>query len=433
VSAASLTALPPGDHRLHGARPPVDLAAAGWVEREWVARGTATSPSGASAPYAVRVLVRAPAGGARTLAAEWLNVSSGAEAAPDWTYLAAELLRGGTAWAGISAQYVGVMGGQASVSVGDLGSPGLRGADPGRYGELSHPGDAWCHDVYAQVARAVAEELGADLVLAVGESQSACMLARYLTSHHGARDGGLFSGYLVHSRAGSLPPLEPDGAQHTMAAVLAEPPAVLPEDLVPTLVVQTETDVLGRMRSFPARQPDGRLLRTWEVAGTAHADKFQIDAFEDLLGCPTPVNRGQQVFVLRAALRHLVVWARGGAAPPSAPPLEVRGGAYAPDEVGNTRGGVRTPVVDAPVERLSGSAPDGATLICQLFGSTTPLDPAVLRSRWSSRAAYLAAYEAATDAMTAAGFAVPEDRQEILSESRADLLTGLPDDPPMVP
>ena len=137
--------------------------------------------------------------------------------------------------------------------------------------------------------------------------------------------------------------------------------------------------------------------------------------------------------MLRAALRHLVVWARGGAAPPSAPPLEVRGGAYATDEVGNTRGGVRTPVVDAPVERLSGSAPDGATLICQLFGSTAPLDPAVLRSRWSSRAEYLAAYEASTDAMTAAGFAVPEDRQEILSESRSDLLTGLPDDPPMVP
>ena len=155
----SLTALPPGDHRLHGARPPVDLAAAGWTEREWVARGTATSPSGASAPYAVRVLVRAPVDGARTLAAEWLNVSSGAEAAPDWTYLAEELLRSGHAWAGISAQYVGVMGGRASVAVGDAsgaGSPGLVGADPERYGGLAHPGDAWCHDVYEQVARAVA-------------------------------------------------------------------------------------------------------------------------------------------------------------------------------------------------------------------------------------------------------------------------------------
>lgn len=416
----SLTPLPPGDHRLHGARPPVDLAAAGWTEHEWVARGTATSPSGASAPYAVRVLVRAPSAGARTLAAEWLNVSSGAEAAPDWTYLAEELVRSGTAWAGISAQYVGVMGGHASVSVGDLGSPGLVGADPDRYGSLSHPGDAWCHDVYAQVARAVAEHLGVDLVLAVGESQSACMLARHLVSHH----DGLFGGYLVHSRAGSLPPLEPDGAQHTMAAVLAEPPAPLPDDLVPTLVVQTETDVLGRMHSHPARQPDGPLLRTWEVAGTAHADKFQIDAFEDLLGCPTPVNRGQQVFVLRAALRRLEAWARGGSAPPAAPPLEVAGESYVLDDLGNVRGGVRTPAVDVPVERLSGFAPEGATLICQLFGSTTPLEPEQLGSRWASREEYLAAYQAATEAMVGAGFALEEDRQAILSESRPDLLTG---------
>ena len=415
----TLTPLPPGDHRLHGARPPVDLAAAGWTEREWVATGTATSPAGASAPYAVRVLVRAPAAGARTLAAEWLNVSSGAEAAPDWTYLAAELMRSGTAWAGISAQYVGVMGGQASVSVGDQGSPGLRGADPGRYGASTHPGDAWCHDVYAQVARAVAEDLGVDLVLAVGESQSACMLARHLTSFQDA----LFGGYLVHSRAGSLPPLQPDGSQHTMAAVLAEPPATLPDDVVPTIVVQTETDVLGRMRSWPARQPDGLLLRTWEVAGTAHADKFQIDAFEDLLGCPTPVNRGQQVFVLRAALRHLEAWARGGAAPPSAPPLAVEDGAYVFDELGNVLGGVRTPAVEAPVERLSGFAPDGATLLCQLFGSTTPLAPEQLRARWASQAEYRAAYDAATDAMISAGFAVEQDRQEIMSECRPSLLT----------
>lgn len=425
----TLSPLPPGDHRLHGARPPVDLAAAGWVEREWVARGTATSPSGASAPYAVRVLVRAPADGARTLAAEWLNVSSGAEAAPDWTYLAAELLRSGTAWAGISAQYVGVVGGQASVSVGDVGSPGLRGADPERYGALDHPGDAWCHDIYAQVARVVAEDLGVDLVLAVGESQSACMLARHLTSF---RDS-LFGGYLIHSRAGALPPLEPDGAQHTMAAVLAEPPVTLPDQAVPTIVVQTETDVLGRMHSFPARQPDGPLLRTWEVAGTAHADKFQIDAFEDFLGCPTPVNRGQQVFVLRAALRHLEAWARGGAAPPSAPPLETAGGAYVLDDLGNVRGGVRSPAVDAPVERLSGFAPEGATLICQLFGSTSPLPPDQLRARWASRGEYDAAYDAATEAMIGSGFALPEDRQEILSESRPDVLTEPVPDPPMVP
>lgn len=430
MSTASLERLPPGDHRLHGARPPVDLAARGWTETEHVASGVAVSPGGREAAYAVRVLVRRPPAGqaSGTLCAEWLNVSSGAEAAPDWTYLAEELLRSGHAWAGISAQYVGVMGGQASVAVGDgsgAGSPGLVGADPERYGGLEHPGDAWCHDVYEQVARAVAHLVGADLVLGVGESQSACLLSRHLVSVHGP--GSPFAGYLVHSRAGALPRVEPSAVQHTMTEVLSQQPAPLPDDLVPTLVVQTETDVLGRMRSLPARQPDGPLLRTWEVAGTAHADKFQIDAFEDFLGCPTPVNRGQQVYVLRAGLRALERWARRGDAPPAGELLQVSGGAgeeaYVVDTLGNTLGGVRTPAVDAAVQRLSGSAPAGASLVCQLFGSTTPVAPEVLAERWPTRAAYLAAYEAATDATVAAGFALPEDRQALLSESVPELLT----------
>jgi hypothetical protein len=431
VRTADLEPIPAGDHRLHGARAPLDLAAAGWDEEEWTASGTAASPSGAEAAYAVRVLVRRPAAASAsgTLCAEWLNVSSGAEAAPEWTYLAEELVRAGHAWAGVSAQVVGVSGGAGSVAV-DGGAPpaapGLVGADPERYGHLVHPGDAWCHDIYVQVSRAVRDLVSASLVLAVGESQSACMLARHLVSVHGLESP--FGGYLVHSRAGSIPRRVPEATQHTMADVLAQRPGRLPDDLVPTLVVQTETDVIGRMRSLPARQLDGPMLRTWEVAGTAHADKFQIDAFEDLLGCPTPVNRGQQVYVLRAGLRALEEWARDGAPPPAAQPLVVEGGkgaeSYAVDDLGNVLGGVRTPAVDAAVERLSGFAPEGASLICQLFGSTTPLPVESLRSRWGTAEQYLAAYARATEAMIAAGFACPEDRQAILSEARPGALTG---------
>ncbi len=436
LPSARLTALPAGDHRLHGARPPVDLAAVGWSEVEHTAEGVARAPSGQEASYVVRVLLRQPppASASGTLCAEWLNVSSGAEAAPEWTYLADELVRAGHAWAGVSAQVVGVSGGAGSVAV-DGGAPpaapGLVGADPERYGHLVHPGDAWCHDIYVQVSRAVRDLVSASLVLAVGESQSACMLARHLVSVHGLESP--FGGYLVHSRAGSIPRRVPEGTQHTMADVLAQRPGRLPDDLVPTLVVQTETDVIGRMRSLPARQPDGPMLRTWEVAGTAHADKFQIDAFEELLGCPTPVNRGQQVYVLRAGLRALEEWARDGAAPPAAEPLVVEplvvegvegAESYAVDELGNVLGGVRTPAVDVAVERLSGFAPEGASLICQLFGSTTPLPAETLRSRWGAAEQYLSAYARATEAMIAAGFACPEDRQAILSEARPGVLTG---------
>ncbi len=428
---ARLTALPAGDHRLHGARPAVDLAAIGWAEVEYTAEGVARSPRGAEATYVVRVLVRTPplASSSGTLCAEWLNVSSGAEAAPEWTYLADELIRRGHSWAGVSAQVVGVAGGAGSVAV-DGGappaSPGLVGTDPERYGHLDHPGDAWCHDIYVQVARAVRDELSSSLVLAIGESQSACMLSRHQLSLHGLVSP--FGGYLIHSRAGAMPPLEPDGTQHTMVDVLARPSGRLRDDLAPTLVVQTETDVIGRMRSLPTRQPDGPLLRTWEVAGTAHADKFQIDAFEELLGCPTPVNRGQQVYVLRAGLRALEDWARDGDAPPQAEPLVVEGPdgteCYAVDALGNSLGGVRTPAVDVAVERLSGFAPAGASLICQLFGSTTPLPAETLRARWGTEEQYHSAYARATEAMIAAGFACPDDRDALLSEARPEALTG---------
>ena len=66
-------------------------------------------------------------------------------------------------------------------------------------------------------------------------------------------------------------------------------------------------------------------------------------------------------------------------AAPSADRLEVVGGAFVLDEVGNARGGVRTPAVDAPVALLRGDTDPGAPVICQLFGSTLPLDADVLR------------------------------------------------------
>ena len=100
-------------------------------------------------------------------------------------------------------------------------------------------------------------------------------------------------------------------------------------------------------------------------------------------------------------------WSRGrGAATPAptAARLEVDGDAFVRDEAGNTRGGVRTPVVDAPVEVLRGDTEPDASYLCQLFGSTLPMDPDLIRARYADRAAYLSAYAAATDAAIASGF-----------------------------
>ncbi|WP_193613870.1 alpha/beta hydrolase domain-containing protein [Nocardioides lijunqiniae] len=432
---ATLAELPAGDAGIASATPGPDLVTAGYTEIEHTASGTAVSyvaddlpvdghwslREGDRAPYVTRVVVRRPAREAAsgTLVVEWLNVSSGSDAAPGWTFYADEVVRRGHAYAAVSAQYVGVEGGLSSVAVGDLGSPGLRGRDPERYAALTHPGDAFAYDVFTQVARAVADEVGATCVLATGESQSAFALTSYVDGVQPL--AGLFDGLLVHSRGGAALPLGRPGVGLPMADVVTGAPTRLRTDLdVPVLVVQTETDLFGRLGFLPARQPDHERLRTWEIAGAAHADKHVIGDFEDFLGCPTPVNRGQQVFVVRAALHHLERWARGGEAPPAAEPLAVEGDSFVLDDVGNVRGGLRTPVVDAPVERLSGSTEPGASVICQLFGSTSALPREQVAERWRDRDHYLASYAESADRAIADGFVLADDRDALLADARPE-------------
>ena len=425
----SFEELPPGESGLLSARPGPDLVGAGYVEREYVARGTAVSYGGHEpAAFVTRVAVRrpnAPGSFSGTVVVEWLNVSSGSDAAPDWTYLADEIVRRGHAWVGVSAQHVGVEGGDPVVGVVGVAPTGIKARE--RYAALSHPGDAYCYSIYASVAASLDDGPLADLVvdvrLAIGESQSAFALTTFVNVVH--PQARVFDGFLIHSRGGAAMPLGEPGVGVDPRQYRGSTPMPIREDLdVPVVMVETETDLLGALRYLPARQPDSAYVRLWEVAGTAHADRFQIGEFEELLGCPRPVNRGQQAYVVRAALRWLDGWARGGDPAPTAARLEVDGDAFVRDEAGNTPGGVRTPVVDAPVEVLRGDTEPDASYLCQLFGSTLPMDPDLIRARYADRAGYLAAYAAATDAAIAAGFVLPEDREAVLAEARPDLVPG---------
>jgi alpha/beta hydrolase family protein len=419
--------LPPGETGLLSVRPGPDLAEAGYDEREYVARGTAVSYAGHDpAEFATRVAVRRPAAPGSfsgTVVVEWLNVSSGSDAAPDWSYLSDEIVRRGHAWVGVSAQYIGVEGGAAAVGVAGVPPTGLKGRE--RYGMLDHPGDAYCYSIYASVAAALEDGPLADLVvdvrLGIGESQSAFALTTFVNQVHPQIP--VFDGFLIHSRGGGTMPLGEPGLPIDVLGYRGTAATTIRDDLdVPVVMVATETDLVGPLNYLAARQPDSALVRLWEVAGAAHADKYVIADFEEMLGCPRPVNRGQQAYVVRAALRWLDGWARGGDAPPEAARLEVVNRDFVLDGAGNARGGVRTPVVDAAVELLRGDTEEGASYLCQLFGSTLPMDPATIRGRYADRAAYLAAYEAATDAAIAAGFVLAEDRDELLAEARPELV-----------
>ena len=75
-------------------------------------------------------------------------------------------------------------------------------------------------------------------------------------------------------------------------------------------------------------------------------------------------------------------------------------------------GGIRTPHVDVPVAVLSGLGNGGAQ-IARLCGSTIPFEPHQLAERYSSKADYVARFEAATAAAVATGFVLEADAEEI--------------------
>ena len=422
-----------------------DLAAAGYTESEWTASGRALSyradatpedgrfelTEADSAPFATRVLVRRPQAGAFSgvVLVEWLNVSGGQDAAPDYTYLADKILQTGHAWVGVSAQFIAVEGGDAAVGLGGQ-TTGLRAQRPERYGDLHHPGDAYSYDIVTQVGRSARRPDGhgplADLtphtVIAVGESQSAFALTSYVNGVHPlARE---FDAFLLHSRGAGYLPFDDRGRGADIRAALTRGPARLREDVgVPVVVVQAEGDLVGLIGSAPARQPDSEWVMTWEIAGQGHADLYQLGEFAQFVDCHGPVNSGQQVFVLRAGLRHLLEWVAGGARPPAAPPVEIDDDEVIADELGNARGGVRTPAVEAPVEQLTGVPHPEAQPLCMLLGRTVELDEQLLRRRWRDRDHYLGAYREATDRLVAEGFLLAEDREEILADARPERVT----------
>jgi len=424
-----------------------DPAVVGYVQEEFFISGTATSfgsatplgsdgqwtaVPGATAPYKTRIVVYRPIKKSRfngTVLVEWLNVSGGLDAAAGWIGFHTELMREGWAYVAVSAQYVGVEGGNPLLP-GLPVSP-LKTVDPARYGSLSHPGDSFSYDIFSQAGQAVRTPNGpsplADFkvkrVLAAGESQSAFRMVTYANAIQPI--AGVYDGILIHSRGGGAANLA-EAPQTPVAAPSAV--TIRTDTQVPVLTFQTETDLLF-LGSVPSRQPDTDMIRLWEVAGTAHADTYTVAvgmadtgtvAGAELLvtssplpfiSCPLPINSGPHHFVLKAAVHALERWVRSGRPPAGMPLLEVVPGlpvSLARDANGNALGGIRTPQVDVPLAGFSGVGQTGS-IICALFGTTAPFDAAKLQSLYPTSKDYVRAFTKATKAATRAGVIRPKD------------------------
>jgi len=420
----------------------------GYEQREYFISGTAASYRNAgelgsdglwtvepadTAEYKTRILVYEPidpSAFSGTVLVEWLNVSGGLDAAPDWIAAHTEIVREGHVWVGVSAQIVGIEGSEGGLGLGLY----LKAIRPERYASLMHPGDSFSYDMYAQAAQAIRNPVGikplgdlvAKRVIALGESQSAGRMATYVNALGPRYD--VFDGYLIHSRGGGSAAL----SQAPQVDVATPDVVHLREDLDdPVLMFQTESDLL-LLGSLPSRQPDSRMFRLWEVAATAHADVYTLvtgntDLGDDpsvaeviettqgaplpgIITCDTPINSGPQHWVLDAGLHGLVHWVTSGEALPQAARLSVTadGEAFQLDELGNVLGGVRTNYVDAPVAVLSGLGQTGSSF-CRIFGTTQLLDSAKLSELYPTHQSYVDAVRSSTQSAVDAGFLLPPD------------------------
>jgi hypothetical protein len=442
-----------------------DLAQVGYRESEFFLSGTAASytsgvaltsdgkwsvtPS-TTAPYTTRAVVRRPIDARKfngTVIVEWLNVSGGVDADPDWTLAHNELIREGFAWVGVSAQLVGVNA--------------TKTADPVRYAPLSHPGDSYSYDIFSQAGQALRTRAGLMLgglkprrVLAIGESQSAGRLVTYIDAVQPRAH--VYDGLFVHSRFSSGAPL----SQTPLANVPAPATTMIRNDVdVPVFVFETETDVAGS--NLADRQPDTNLFRLWEVAGTSHYDNYGLSIGPEDTGngqgailnlaaeqnpptspppgvftCNLGINTGGAHWALDSAIFWLNRWVaslddhhhrrhgfhdrdRRIDAPSIAPRLQVTSSSpvvFARDANGNVIGGVRTPQVDAPVAVLGGTGNSGSGPLgqfCGLFGTTVPFSASRLATLYKNHGQFVAQWDRSADRGVRHGFLLHADAAEL--------------------
>jgi len=408
------------------------LADFGYVEEEFFFDGTANrydapAPSGgignnaASAstanivssghPFRSRMLVRRPVDPSRfngVVVAEWLNVTNGYDTDVHWLYQKEFFLRAGYAWVGVSAQNAGLSN-QPN---------GIKNWSPARYGTLNVnaggtlTGDVLSYDIYSQAAQAIRSVpavmggLPVQMVLAIGQSQSAGRLGIYLNAIH-VRDP-IYDG-----------------------AVLASGGQIIRNDLtLPVIKLLTETEfAMNNVNEIPILQPDTDRIRIWPVAGSSHSEQYSLlsraaflrrdlnlQAFD---ACATSArSRVPNRFVYNAAVDALVQLNRTGRQPPHAPPmhvLTVTPPSIARDQFGNGLGGIRLAEMEAPIAHEGGET-------CGLGGTHRPFDTDTLDALYANHGAYVSQVVHAASASVAAGFVLPEDAQATIDKAAGSII-----------
>lgn len=415
---------------------PQDLKARGYVEEEFFFAGTAHSyapksgtslgsdgvwqvePAGA-ARYKTRMLVRRPADPARfngTVVVEWLQSHPGAafDKSVYWIWSHEEILRGGYAWVGISADR-GAVNGHPPDEKDTF--PDLVHWDAQRYGSLIIPSEDLGYDIFTQGARLVGSKRAnsgvdpmagfkVERLISGSASAATARLVTYVNAVQPLEQ--VFDGFILHARMGS------DARPLNLAVKQPDIVRLRTDQKAPVIVTNTEGEA---PRHFAARQPDSAAYRLWEVTGAPHTNMFWIGWFNrmaerDFGGKPTSCDVPEDVpsnYVENAALTALVRWVKEGVPAPRFEPIAIVAGAKPEaerDALGNAKGGIRLPNVAVPASRFPGRM--GCT------GSAVPLTEAEFTERYGSREAWLAQFRAAVADAQRQGYLLPADGEAML-------------------
>jgi hypothetical protein len=184
----------------------------------------------------------------------------------------------------------------------------------------------------------------------------------------------------------------------------------------------------------------GNQFRAYEFAGMAHVDSRDAAGYYPD-PCKYPISRFPMAAYMSVALDHLWRWTDRGIVPPRAERLLVDrntandGSLMALDEVGNVRGGIRSPYVDVPAKKYAvrneGASPPipnahpfvafrdeaARNQLCSLAGYEAALSSERLRELYGNRETYRARVAARLEALTRQGWSLPVYREVILADA----------------
>jgi hypothetical protein len=254
-------------------------------------------------------------------------------------------------------------------------------------------------------------------IVAAGHSVSAVRLRYYY--QHLQPMAGVIDGFVLHGIGAGIIPIRTDVR-------------------TPVLKLLSEFEGLGQRARH---QGDHPLLRTWQVAGAAHAGRDLIEPLTALFArdfpervvvdsCQRPPLSDVPIhYVLAAAFDGMKRWIERGTPPPTAPLVTLVPPAAPPeslhiarDAYGNALGGIRLPHVAVPIATNTGE--NGGSRYCRIYGSHEPFADSTLARLYPTRARYTAAVARVADENLRAGF-ITKDGADAIKRAAARVTWGV--------